>query len=587
MAVILEEAKGLNKELIKWVKEVAEITEPDEILICDGSDEEFNYLINILLKEGSLIKLNEEKYPGCYLYRSAPFDVARTEEATYICIKSKEEAGPNNNWMEPNEAKSKLFKLLKGCMRGRKMFVVPYILGPVSSKYSQVGVEITDSPYVVINLRFLTRMGKIALEKLNETNNFVKGIHSMGNLDPKNKYICHFPEEMLIISINSNYGGNSILSKKCHSLRLASYQARKEKWMAEHMLVIGLENPEGEIIYITAAFPSASGKTNLATLSPSGKYSDWKVWLISDDIAWMHVGNDGRLYAINPEYGFFGVVVGINERTTPNLMKTISKNTIFTNVALTKDLTPWWEGLGEYPEELLDWQGKPWKKGKPAAHPNSRFTTYLKQYPYISPYFEDPNGVPVSVILFGGRRSKTIPLVFETFSWEHGVLAGAMMRVETTAAAEGEVGRLRNDPMAMLPFCGYNIGDYFAHWLEMGERIKHKPRIFYVNWFRKNEKGKFIWPGFNENIRVLKWIWDRIKGKVSAEKTPIGYIPRKEDFDFEGLNLKDEDINELFKIDKNEWIKEFMEAKKFFEKFGNRFPKKLWDIFYEILENLK
>jgi phosphoenolpyruvate carboxykinase (GTP) len=311
------------------------------------------------------------------------------------------------------------------------------------------------------------------------------------------------------------------------------------------------------------------------------------VWLISDDIAWMHVGNDGRLYAINPEYGFFGVVVGINEKVTSNLMKTISKNTIFTNVALTKDLTPWWEGLGEYPEELLDWQGKPWKKGKPAAHPNSRFTTYLKQYPYISPYFEDPNGVPVSVILFGGRRSKTIPLVFETFSWEHGVLAGAMMRVETTAAAEGEVGRLRNDPMAMLPFCGYNMGDYFAHWLEMGERIKHKPRIFYVNWFRKNEKGKFIWPGFNENIRVLKWIWDRIKGKVGAEKTPIGYIPRKEDFDCEGLNLKDEDINELFKIDKNEWIKEFMEAKKFFEKFGDRFPKKLWDIFYEILENLK
>ncbi len=587
MAVMLEEVKNLNEELVKWIKEVAEITKPDDILICDGSDEEFEYLVNLLIEEGSLIKLNEEKFPNCFLYRSSSFDVARSEEATYVCTKDREEAGPNNNWMDPYLAKKKLFKLLEGCMKGRKMFVVPYVLGPISSEYSQVGIEITDSPYVVINLRFLTRMGKIALEKLNKTKVFVKGIHSMGNLDPKNKYICHFPEEMLIISINSNYGGNSLLSKKCHALRLASYKARNEKWMAEHMLVIGLENPDGKIIYITGAFPSASGKTNLATLSPSGKYSNWKAWLISDDIAWMYVGRDGRLYAINPEYGFFGVIVGVNEKVTPNLMKTIKRNTIFTNVALTKDLTPWWEGLGEYPQELLDWQGNPWKPGKPAAHPNSRFTTYLKQYPFISPYFEDPNGVPVSVILFGGRRSKVIPLVFETFSWEHGVLAGAMMRVETTAAAEGEVGRLRFDPMAMLPFCGYNLGDYFNHWLEMGKRIKHKPRIFYVNWFRKNKEGKFIWPGFNENIRVLKWIWDRIEGKVGVEKTPIGYIPRKEDIDFEGLNIKDEEIDELLRVDINEWLKEFEEAKKFFEKFGNRFPKELWDIFYEIMDNLK
>jgi len=588
MTLKLEEIAQIESFIIDWVESVKKLTNPSKVLWCDGSDEEYNLFIKQMLDKGELIELDQKEFPGCYLYRSDPRDVARTEEATYICTRNKEDAGPTNNWMDPIKAKEILFNILKDCMKGRTMYVVPYILGPFNSPYSKAGIQITDSLYVVINLKLMTRMGKKALEYINKKKDFVKGIHSMVNLDPKNKYICHFPEEKLIISVNSNYGGNALLSKKCHALRIASYEAKNEGWLAEHMLIIGIKDPTGRITYLTGAFPSASGKTNLAMLKPPEKYKDWKIYTISDDIAWLHIDKTtGYLHAINPEAGFFGVLPGTNYKTNPNIMETIKRNTIFTNAAITKDKKPWWEGLTEeIPEGLINWKGEPYYKGY-AAHPNSRFTVSIYQYPYLSPEYENPNGVPISIIIFGGRRSNVIPLVFEAYSWEHGVLMGAMMRVETTAAAEGKVGVVRNDPFAMKPFCGYNMADYFNHWLEMGKKIKNKPKIFYVNFFRKSKENKYLWPGYGENIRILKWMIERINERVKAVETPIGYIPDKDSLDLEGLNISDKDLDELLNVNPKEYIQEVEAAEEFFKIFGNRFPEILWKELYNLKDRLE
>lgn len=554
-----------NPHLKSWLEDVATLVTPGKVHICDGSEEEKKALTEEALKTGELIELNQEKLPGCYLHRTNPNDVARVENLTFICTEKQDDAGPTNNWMSPREAKEKVSKIFRNVMKDRSMYVVPYIMGPVGSPYSLIGVEVTDSIYVVLNMRIMTRMGKVALEQLNDGKNFNKGLHSTADCNPDRRYILHFPEENLIWSVGSGYGGNVLLSKKCLSLRIASYLGRKEGWFAEHMLILGLEDPSGKITYITAAFPSACGKTNLAMLVPPASMSGYKVWTVGDDIAWMHIGKDGRLYAINPENGFFGVAPGTNTKTNPNAMKTIQKDTIYTNVVLREDKTVWWEGHDDpAPANAIDWMGNPWTGVSKGAQQNSRFTAPAKNCPCMSPKWEDAAGVPVSAIIFGGRRAKTIPLVQESKDWNHGVYMGATMSSERTAAQYGKQGEVRMDPMAMLPFCGYNMADYFRFWLDMGKKIPNPPKIFYVNWFRQDENGNFMWPGYGENIRVLKWITDRITNPEKEAK-----------INTEGLTITEETMRKLLEINEEEWRKEKENHAKFFSQFGEKFPKDL------------
>ncbi len=578
-----------RQRLAEWVDSVAKITKPSRVSWCTGSEEEFHSLVAGMVADGVLIKLNERNYPNCYLYRSDPKDVARSEEATFICTKDKDDVGPTNNWMASDEAQAKLRKNLDGCMIGRTMYVIPYLLGPVNSPYSQVGVELTDSPYVAANMEIMTKAGPLALQHLN-ADGFVKGVHSTCTLDPTNKYICHFPDEKLIMSLNSNYGGNALLSKKCHALRLASVMARNEGWLAEHMLIIGIEEPDGTLTYVTGAFPSASGKTNLAMLKPPDYMKGWNVWAISDDIAWIHLDSEGKFRAINPESGFFAVAPNTSLKTNPRIMEMVRKNTIFTNVALSSDKTPWWEGMGEHPRKLWDWQGRVWAAGKSpgsAAHPNSRFTTSIRQYPSLSPEYNNPNGVPVTAIIFGGRRSELVPLVCESFSWEHGVLMGAMLRVETTAAASGDVGVLRNDPMAMKPFCGYHIADYFSHWLSFRRKSGKLPKIFQINPFRVGRDGKYLWPGYSHNLVVLKWIVERCQGKGEAVETPIGYIPTTASLKVQGLDISEDMINELLRVDTAAWMDELESTQLFFESLGEKLPKTLQEELSKLMTRLQ
>jgi len=569
--------------LAAWVQEVARLTAASQIHWCNGSEEESRQINENLLASGGFIALNPEELPNCYLARSDPRDVARVEERTFICSATAADAGPTNNWQSPDQMHEKLEGILRGAMQGRTLFVVPYLMGPPGSPMAKVGVEITDSPYVVANLRIMTRMGDVALQALGDQGEFSRGIHCTAHLDPEQRYISHFPDENLVISVNSNYGGNALLSKKCFALRLASVLARQEGWLAEHMLILGLTDPEGRKTYMSAAFPSSCGKTNLAMLIPPKRYADagWKIETIGDDIAWLKFGPDGRLYAINPEAGFFGVAPGTSVRTNPNAVAASRKNTIFTNVALTPNNTVWWEGSGgPPPPEAIDWQGRPWTPSSTtsAAHANSRFTSPASQCPCISPEWEKPEGVPISAILFGGRRSTVMPLVYQAFNWQHGTYIGATMTSERTAAAAGKVGELRHDPMAMLPFCGYHMGDYFQHWLDVGQRGGDKmPKVFHVNWFRKDAAGAFFWPGFGESLRVLKWIASRCRdeGEVEANETPIGWIPSARSLEVEGLSLLPNAIDSLLNVDRNEWQAEVSERATFLKQFGDRLPVEL------------
>ncbi|MFN2431701.1 MAG: phosphoenolpyruvate carboxykinase (GTP) [Gemmatimonadota bacterium] len=568
-----------NAALAGWVDEVARLTLPERVVWCDGSEEENGRIVEGMLAEGQLIELDQERFPGCFLHRSHPKDVARTENVTFICTPERDGAGPTNRWMAPAEARARVQPLFEGVMRGRTLYVVPYLMGPDGSPAARVGVEITDSPYVVASLRTMTRMGRVALEALGDSADFCRGLHSLGDLSPERRFILHFPEENLIWSVGSGYGGNALLSKKCFALRIASHTAREEGWLAEHMLVLGLEDPRGEVTYVAAAFPSACGKTNLAMLVPPASQPGWRVWTVGDDIAWLRVAEDGRLWAINPEAGFFGVAPGTSRQTNPNAMATIRRNTLFTNVALTPDRAPYWEGMdGDPPAEALDWQGRPWtpESPQPAAHPNSRFTAPAGQCPSISPRFDAPEGVPISAIVFGGRRARVAPLVYEARDWEHGVLVGATMASETTAAATGAVGLVRRDPMAMRPFCGYNMADYFRHWLDLGHGRAAFPRIFHVNWFRKDAAGRFLWPGFGENLRVLRWILARVRGEVEGRESPIGILPADGEIDTTGLDVSPETMRELLSIDAEAWAAELAEQEKFLKEFGDRVPDVLW-----------
>src|SRR5215469_6859634 len=546
-------------------------------------------MIDQLLQGGDTVQLNEKTYPNCHLHRSSVNDVARTEHLTFICSPDKDDAGPTNNWMDPDAAKHKVGALFDGAMRGRTMYVVPYIMGPVNSPISKVGVEATDSPYVVASMRIMSRMGQVALDRLGPSNEFVPGLHSLGDLDPMRRYIVHFPEEKLIWSIGSGYGGNALLGKKCFALRIASVMARERGWMAEHMLILGLESPGGKVTYMAAAFPSACGKTNLAMMVSALESQGYRVWTVGDDIAWMHIAKDGTLRAVNPEAGFFGVAPGTNMTTNPNVMTALHHDSIFTNVAMTPNHEPWWEGIGTQPPEgLIDWKGEKWSPEKgPAAHPNSRYTVPAKQSPSISPHWEDPEGVPISAIIFGGRRARLAPLVYESRNWQHGVYVGATMASETTAAATGAVGVTRRDPMAMIPFCGYNMADYFGHWLDMGRKMKNPPRIFHVNWFRKGANGKFLWPGYGENARVLKWIVERIRGKAGATETPIGYVPSPGAIDTSGLDLSPAQLAAALRCDRDEWIEALGELGEFYEQFGTRVPAPIWASHAEALRRFK
>ena len=564
----------------KWVKEIAALTTPDQIVYCDGSAEEGERLTKECLATAELIELNQKKMPGCYLHRSATHDVARTEHLTFISTEQQEDAGPNNNWMAPADARAKVTPLFKGAMKGRTMYVVPFLMGPPGSRFSKVGVEITDSKYVVLNMRIMTRVGKIALEHLDSTGDFTRCLHSLGDLSPERRFIVHFPEENTVWSVGSGYGGNALLGKKCMALRLASYLGRKEGWLAEHMLILGLKDPKGEMHYITGAFPSACGKTNLAMLVPPPSMPGWQAWTVGDDIAWLRPGPDGRLWAVNPESGFFGVVPGTSRVTNPNAFDMIQRNTIYTNVALRPDGTPWWEGHDDpAPAEALDWQGRPWtpQSKEKAAHPNSRFTVPAAQCASISPEFENPNGVPIDAMLFGARRQRRIPLVYEARDWQHGTFLASTLSSETTAAATGKVGVLRRDPMAMLPFCGYNMGDYFGHWLEVGKGLKHPPKIFRVNWFRTNDQGKFIWPGFGDNIRVLQWVLERCEGRGKALETAIGYTPTIDGINREGLNISDSVMEGLLRVDPAEWVEAIAGQDDFFKSYGRHMPRAMWE----------
>jgi phosphoenolpyruvate carboxykinase (GTP) len=566
---------SLNRDVTNWVDEVARLTMPDRIYWCDGSESEFQMLERELVAKKELLPLNQSEFPGCYLYRSNPSDVARVEHLTFVCTKDQEDAGPNNNWMAPEDAHRKMDALFAGCMKGRTLYVVPYCMGPIDSPFSRCGVEITDSAYVVLNMRLMTRMGLPALERISEDGSFVKGLHSTGDLNPDRRFIMHFPEELAIKSFGSGYGGNALLGKKCHALRIASWQARTEGWLAEHMLIVGIENPQGEIHYLACAFPSACGKTNLAMLIPPASYRGWKIWTVGDDIAWLHPGKDGRLYAINPESGYFGVVPGTNPRTNRNAYETIRKDTIFTNVGVTADNQPWWEGLSEG-TPVTDWQGRPYDPANgPAAQPNSRFTVAAKLNPAYSKMADAPGGVPICAIVFGGRRRTLAPLVFQARNWLHGVLVGAGVASETTAAITGKVGVLRRDPMAMKPFAGYNFGDYWSHWINVGTKLKSPPQIFHVNWFRQDGAGKFLWPGFGDNLRVLRWIIDRCKGTAKARDTAVGQLPHPHDLDTQGLELAPGALEELLAVDPALWRAEFKGIADYFGEFGTRIPRAL------------
>ena len=578
--------KTTNKELQNWVDQVAKLTNPTAVHWCNGSNQEYQNFIAQMLESGDLLKLNHETFPNCYLHRSDQTDVARVEHLTFICTSKQEDAGPNNNWMDPDEAHSKLDALFKNCMSGRTMYIIPYCMGPIDSVYSRCGVEITDSPYVVANMFLMTRMGTKALQRIETENKFVKGMHSIGDLNPEKRFIMHFPEELTIRSIGSGYGGNALLGKKCHALRIASWQALKEKWLAEHMLIVEIENPEGDKFYITAAFPSACGKTNLAMLIPPDTYPGWKVRTIGDDIAWLHMDNTGRFWAINPEAGYFGVVPGTNQDTNQNAYETLKRDAIYTNVGITDNNEPWWEGKLEG-NPIKDWKGDDYSSdsNQDCAHPNSRFTVSAKNNPGYSELADSPSGVPICAIIFGGRRSELAPLVYEAKDWNHGVLVGASVGSETTAAATGNVGIVRRDPMAMKPFCGYNFADYWRHWLSFSKQSQNLPKIFHVNWFRKNDQG-FLWPGFGENLRVLDWIIQRCQNKIDAKETPIGYVPIKGDIDTSGLDITDENLDALFTIDPDQWLAEMNEIKEYFNEFGERLPKQLLNEHAKVVDSL-
>jgi len=589
--------KTQHKELLNWIDEMAKMCKPDKIVWIDGSDKQKEELKKEAFKTGELIELNQKILPGCVYHRTAINDVARTEHLTFICTKKKEDAGPTNNWMDPEEAYKKASSFFSNSMVGRIMYVIPFSMGPVNSKFSKIGVELTDSIYVVLNMLIMTNAGDKVLEALGNNGDFTKCLHSKAELDINKRLILHFPQDNTIWSVNSGYGGNVLLGKKCLSLRIASYLARYEGWLAEHMLIIGIEDKKGNITYIAGAFPSACGKTNLAMLIPPDPFikKGYKVWTVGDDIAWMRIKDDGRLWAINPETGFFGVLPGTNSKTNPNAIKTMQKNTIYTNTLLKEDGTVWWEGAdGPVPEFGFDWTGKPWnpnlkdESGNPVkgANPNSRFTAPIKQCPSISPFVNDPEGVPISAIIFGGRRATLAPLIYQSFNWQHGVFTGSIMASEITAAQYGAQGKVRRDPMAMIPFCGYNMGDYFKHWLNIGKRLSNPPQIFHVNWFRTNKNGNFIWPGFGDNIRVLEWIIKRCNNQIEADKTPIGFIPKIKDIDLTGLDLKQSDLAELFKIDKKEWLEEVEQIDQFYLQFGDRFPEELKQELNQLKERL-
>ncbi len=587
-----------NKSVLAWLDDMVSMCKPDEIVWIDGSEEQLEALRKEACESGEILKLNEEKLPGCYYHRTAENDVARVEDRTFICARTKEEAGPTNNWMDPAEMYAKLRNLYNGSMKGRTMYVVPYSMGPIGSPFSKIGIELTDSIYVVLNMAIMTRVGKAVMDCLGDCPEFVKCLHAKKDVNPEERYIVQFPQDATIWSINSAYGGNVLLGKKCFALRIASYLGKQEGWMAEHMLILGLENPKGEIKYIAAAFPSACGKTNLAMLIPPAylKEKGYKVWTVGDDIAWLRIGEDGRLYATNPEAGFFGVAPGTSEKTNFNALASTRQGTIFTNVAINnEDNTVWWEGLDKNPpQDATEWKGAKVNgkeytaEGNKLAHPNSRFTAPAKNCPCISSEFENPAGVPISAIVFGGRRAKTAPLVYQARDWEHGVFVGATMASETTAAAAGQVGVVRRDPMAMKPFCGYNMADYFAHWLEMGEKLGDKaPSIFHVNWFRQDAEGHFMWPGFGDNMRVLNWILDRCEGKADATETAIGYLPKASDLDLTGLDIDAATLDELLSVDKEVWAGEIDGIKEYFAQFGDKLPKGIADQLAKLEANLK
>ena len=585
-----------NKKVLTWLEEMKALCKPESVVWIDGSEAQLEALREEAVSTGEMIKLNQEKLPGCYYHRTAENDVARVEDRTFICTETEEEAGPINNWMAPAEMYAKLNALYDGSMKGRTMYVIPYSMGPVGSPFSKIGIELTDSIYVVLNMDIMTRVGKDVLDALGEDGDFVKCLHAKRDVNPDERYIVHFPQDNTIMSVNSAYGGNVLLGKKCFALRIASYQGMKEGWMAEHMLILGLQNPKGEVKYICAAFPSACGKTNLAMLIPPKFLADqgYKVWTVGDDIAWLRVGEDGRLYAINPEAGFFGVAPGTSVKSNFNALEATKKNTIFTNVAINEeDMTVWWEGLDKNPpEKAIEWKGAKVNgkeytaDGGKLAHPNSRFTAPAVNCPCISSEFENPQGVPISAIVFGGRRAKTAPLVYQARDWDHGVFVGATMASETTAAAAGAVGVVRRDPMAMRPFVGYNMADYFQHWYDMGKKIANPPKIFNVNWFRLDDEGNFMWPGFGDNMRVLNWILDRCEDKVSAVETEIGFVPNKEDLQLEGLDMDDATITELLSIDRDAWKEDLANQREFFAQFGDKLPKEIKESMDKLEENL-